>query len=168
MLLLWSNVMFEVYEAVRRNVMFDLSSRCVCVCLCFNFTGLKAGYHGINGQISQIPGLSPVVNSVGEEKARGRRGGVLDSDSDYVKLAKQGGHKGRTILLLCTYSYPSGWIMPFACIYFCLFVFILVQQDSCGTRSHLPLNGVHTNLQTGSAPHQKTAPYRGTVTVDVH
>lgn len=87
--------------------------------LCFNFPGLKAGYHGINGQISQIPGLSPVVGSVAEEKARGRRGGVLDSDSDYVKLAKQGGHKGRAILLPCTYI--SGWIMSFACIFVILY-----------------------------------------------
>ncbi|XP_042281454.1 uncharacterized protein C7orf57 homolog [Thunnus albacares] len=57
-------------------------------------SGMKTGYHGINGQISQIPGLSPTVSSVCEERARGRRGGVLDSDSDYIKLAKQGGHKG--------------------------------------------------------------------------
>ncbi|KAM7407538.1 hypothetical protein PAMA_003316 [Pampus argenteus] len=57
-------------------------------------TGVKTGYDGINGQISQIPGLSPTVSSVCEEKARGRRTVVLDSDSDYVKLAKQGGHKG--------------------------------------------------------------------------
>nr|XP_046260039.1 uncharacterized protein C7orf57 homolog isoform X2 [Scatophagus argus] len=46
------------------------------------------------GQISQIPGLSPNINALPEEKARGRRTGVLESDSDYVKLAKQGGHKG--------------------------------------------------------------------------
>ncbi|KAI3356183.1 hypothetical protein L3Q82_017442, partial [Scortum barcoo] len=49
---------------------------------------------GVNGQISQIPGLSPSISSLPEEKARGRRTGVLESDSDYVKLAKQGGHKG--------------------------------------------------------------------------
>ncbi|KAL3056461.1 hypothetical protein OYC64_019035 [Pagothenia borchgrevinki] len=47
----------------------------------------------INGQISQIPGLSP-ISSVAEEKVRGRRAGVRESDSDYIKLAKQGGHKG--------------------------------------------------------------------------
>ncbi|XP_044072479.1 uncharacterized protein C7orf57-like [Siniperca chuatsi] len=54
----------------------------------------KAGYDGINAQISQIPGLSPTISSLPEERARGRRAGVLESDSDYVKLAKQGGHKG--------------------------------------------------------------------------
>ncbi|XP_034088321.1 uncharacterized protein C7orf57-like [Gymnodraco acuticeps] len=47
----------------------------------------------INGQISQIPGLSP-ISSVAEEKVRGRRAGVRESDSDYIKLAKQGGQKG--------------------------------------------------------------------------
>ncbi|XP_041807006.1 uncharacterized protein C7orf57 homolog [Chelmon rostratus] len=49
---------------------------------------------GINGQISQIPGLSQTINALPEERSRGRRVGVLESDSDYVKLAKQGGHKG--------------------------------------------------------------------------
>ncbi|KAK9537548.1 hypothetical protein VZT92_005154 [Zoarces viviparus] len=28
-----------------------------------------------------------------EERARGRRSGVLESDSDFVKISKQGGHK---------------------------------------------------------------------------
>uniref|UniRef100_A0A8C6PZS8 Uncharacterized protein n=1 Tax=Nothobranchius furzeri TaxID=105023 RepID=A0A8C6PZS8_NOTFU len=49
---------------------------------------------GSDGHISQIPGLSPTIRSLPEEKARGRRVGVQESDSDYVKLAKQGGHKG--------------------------------------------------------------------------
>ncbi|XP_070832096.1 uncharacterized protein C7orf57-like isoform X2 [Chaetodon trifascialis] len=49
---------------------------------------------GINGQISQIPGLSPTINALPKERAQGRRVGVLESDSDYIKLAKQGGHKG--------------------------------------------------------------------------
>ncbi|KAF1382491.1 hypothetical protein PFLUV_G00144340 [Perca fluviatilis] len=53
-----------------------------------------SGYQGIDGQISQIPGLSPTISTLPEERARGRRAGVLESDSDYVKLAKQGGHKG--------------------------------------------------------------------------
>ncbi|XP_013872141.1 uncharacterized protein C7orf57 [Austrofundulus limnaeus] len=47
-----------------------------------------------DGHISQIPGLSPSVISHPEEKARGKRVTVQESDSDYVKLAKQGGHKG--------------------------------------------------------------------------
>ncbi|KAM3608208.1 uncharacterized protein V6R79_021067 [Siganus canaliculatus] len=54
----------------------------------------KSGLHGVNGQISQIPGLSPSIKDHPEERARGRRVAVLESDSDYVKLAKQGGHKG--------------------------------------------------------------------------
>ncbi|XP_071328689.1 uncharacterized protein C7orf57 homolog [Trachinotus anak] len=57
-------------------------------------SGVKTGYNAINGHISQIPGLSPTIATLPEEKARGRRVGVLESDSDYVKLAKQGGHKG--------------------------------------------------------------------------
>ncbi|XP_026232430.1 uncharacterized protein C7orf57-like [Anabas testudineus] len=56
--------------------------------------GAKTGYQAINGHISQIPGLSPTIGSLPEGKGRGRRVGVLESDSDYVKLAKQGGHKG--------------------------------------------------------------------------
>ncbi|XP_054615095.1 uncharacterized protein C7orf57 homolog isoform X2 [Dunckerocampus dactyliophorus] len=56
--------------------------------------GAKKAYHGIKGQISQIPGLSPVVSAVGPEKSIGKRVGVLDSDSEYIKLAKQGGRKG--------------------------------------------------------------------------
>ena len=59
-------------------------------------TGLKTGYQSTNGPTSQIPGLSTEADSLPEEKARGRRVGVLESDSDYVKLAKQGGQKGRT------------------------------------------------------------------------
>nr|ACQ58177.1 C7orf57 [Anoplopoma fimbria] len=57
-------------------------------------SGGKPGYQGSNGQISQIPGLSPAISSLPDEQARGRRAGVMDSDSDYIKLAKQGGHKG--------------------------------------------------------------------------
>ncbi|XP_034549082.1 uncharacterized protein C7orf57 homolog isoform X2 [Notolabrus celidotus] len=47
-----------------------------------------------NGHISQIPGLSPSISSLTKEKIRGRRRGVNESDSDFIKLAKQGGHKG--------------------------------------------------------------------------
>ncbi|XP_022596832.1 uncharacterized protein C7orf57-like isoform X1 [Seriola dumerili] len=57
-------------------------------------SGVKTGYNAINSHISQIPGLSPTISTLTEEKTRGRRAGVLESDSDYVKLAKQGGHKG--------------------------------------------------------------------------
>ncbi|XP_014187865.1 uncharacterized protein C7orf57 homolog isoform X1 [Haplochromis burtoni] len=74
--------------------------------------GVKTGYHTSNGHISQIPGLSPTTNTLPEERIRGRRVGVLESDSDYVKLAKQGGHKG----LLCheesVISKPSSYKPP--------------------------------------------------------
>ncbi|MED6288282.1 hypothetical protein CHARACLAT_025012 [Characodon lateralis] len=60
-------------------------------------SGVRTGYKTVDGHISQIPGLSPTISSPTEEKLRGRRVAVLESDSDYVKLAKQGGHKG----LLC-------------------------------------------------------------------
>ncbi|XP_029314512.1 uncharacterized protein C7orf57-like [Cottoperca gobio] len=71
------------------------------------------GYQDINGQISQIPGLS-TISTLPEERARGRRAGVLHSDSDYVKLAKQGGHKGllwheQTITSTPDYYKPPGW-----------------------------------------------------------
>ncbi|XP_075896322.1 uncharacterized protein C7orf57-like isoform X2 [Nelusetta ayraudi] len=42
--------------------------------------------------ISQIPGLSPTIEA--EDRAHSQRGRIHDSDSDYIKLAKQGGHKG--------------------------------------------------------------------------
>ncbi|XP_061906597.1 uncharacterized protein C7orf57 homolog isoform X1 [Entelurus aequoreus] len=54
----------------------------------------KKAHQGVKGQISQIPGLSPIVNTGEDKKNIGKRVGVLDSDSDYIKLAKQGGHKG--------------------------------------------------------------------------
>ncbi|XP_046903748.1 uncharacterized protein C7orf57 homolog isoform X4 [Hypomesus transpacificus] len=63
--------------------------------------GIKTGYNaddGVNGTssgpTSQIPGLSQDANNGPEERSRGRRVGVMDSDSVYVKLAKQGGQKG--------------------------------------------------------------------------
>ncbi|XP_012729524.2 uncharacterized protein C7orf57 homolog isoform X1 [Fundulus heteroclitus] len=56
-------------------------------------SGVRTGYKTQDGHISQIPGLSPTISPPHEEKLRGRRAAVLDGDSDYVKLAKQGGHK---------------------------------------------------------------------------
>ncbi|KAJ3592594.1 hypothetical protein NHX12_007721 [Muraenolepis orangiensis] len=55
--------------------------------------GLKTGYQGSS---SQNLGLSCSSSADGapEERGRGRRVGVLESDSDYVKLAKRGGQKG--------------------------------------------------------------------------
>ncbi|XP_068591086.1 uncharacterized protein C7orf57 homolog isoform X2 [Cebidichthys violaceus] len=66
----------------------------VVTCTDLPSTAVKPGYQGINCQISQIPGLSQTISTVPDERARGRRAGVLESDSDYVKLSKQGGHKG--------------------------------------------------------------------------
>ncbi|KAM9709142.1 uncharacterized protein C7orf57 homolog [Menidia menidia] len=57
-------------------------------------SGVKTGYLTLDGHISQIPGLSPTICKPPEEKVRGRRAAILESDSDYVKLAKGGGHKG--------------------------------------------------------------------------
>ncbi|XP_051913865.1 uncharacterized protein C7orf57 homolog [Hippocampus zosterae] len=59
--------------------------------------GIKPGAAatGVTGPTSQIPGLSQTADQSTEvERMSGRRVGVFESDSDYVKLAKQGGHKG--------------------------------------------------------------------------
>ncbi|XP_030285342.1 uncharacterized protein C7orf57 homolog [Sparus aurata] len=80
-------------------------------------SGVNTGYVGINGHISQIPGLSPTICTPPEERARGRRAGVLESDTDYVKLAKQGGHKGllwheeAITSKACPYQ-PPDWFCP--------------------------------------------------------
>ncbi|XP_023695894.1 uncharacterized protein C7orf57-like [Paramormyrops kingsleyae] len=50
--------------------------------------------NGSRGPTSQIPGLSHNVEAGPEERTRGRRVGIFETDSDYVKLAKQGGQKG--------------------------------------------------------------------------
>ncbi|XP_076011350.1 uncharacterized protein C7orf57 homolog [Genypterus blacodes] len=59
--------------------------------------GIKTGAAptGVTGPTSQIPGLSQSVDeSAPVERISGRRVGIFATDSDYVKLAKQGGHKG--------------------------------------------------------------------------
>ncbi|XP_060774649.1 uncharacterized protein C7orf57 homolog [Neoarius graeffei] len=59
--------------------------------------GMKASIpcsNGATGPASQIPGLSQSANTAPVEKSKGRRVGIQATDSDYVKLAKQGGHKG--------------------------------------------------------------------------
>lgn len=53
--------------------------------------------NGAAGPASQIPGLSQTANITPEERTKGRRVGVQASDSDYVKLAKQGGQKGKCV-----------------------------------------------------------------------
>lgn len=123
------------------------------MCLYTKTAGVKTGYHTKNGHISQIPGLSPTTSTLPEERIRGRRVGVLDSDSDYVKLAKQGGHKGKAILFPYISMFSSCCMITATNI--CFFL-IPVQQDFCGTRNQLFLNPVHTNLQIGLALNQET------------
>lgn len=53
-----------------------------------------ASTNGIEGPASQIPGLSHCADGAPEEARPGRRVGIFETDSDYVKLAKQGGQKG--------------------------------------------------------------------------
>ncbi|XP_066521176.1 uncharacterized protein C7orf57 homolog [Hoplias malabaricus] len=50
--------------------------------------------NGATGPTSQIPGLSQTAIVGPEERTKGRRVGIQATDSDYVKLAKQGGHRG--------------------------------------------------------------------------
>ncbi|XP_068575757.1 uncharacterized protein C7orf57 homolog [Cebidichthys violaceus] len=50
---------------------------------------------GATGPTSQIPGLSQTADETSPvERNSGRRVGIFESDSEYVKLAKGGGHKG--------------------------------------------------------------------------
>ncbi|XP_041834613.1 uncharacterized protein C7orf57 homolog isoform X2 [Melanotaenia boesemani] len=59
--------------------------------------GIKPGavQSGVTGPTSQIPGLSQSADeSAPVERISGRRVGIFETDSEYVKLAKQGGHKG--------------------------------------------------------------------------
>uniref|UniRef100_A0AAQ4RHB9 Uncharacterized protein n=1 Tax=Gasterosteus aculeatus aculeatus TaxID=481459 RepID=A0AAQ4RHB9_GASAC len=50
---------------------------------------------GATGPNSQIPGLSQTADETSPvERTSGRRVGIFASDSEYVKLAKGGGHKG--------------------------------------------------------------------------
>ncbi|XP_051283637.1 uncharacterized protein C7orf57 homolog isoform X2 [Dicentrarchus labrax] len=59
--------------------------------------GIKTGVvnTGVTGPTSQIPGLSQSADeSTPAERVSGRRVGIFATDSDYVKLAKGGGHKG--------------------------------------------------------------------------
>lgn len=57
-------------------------------------TANLASSNGVVGPSSQIPGLSANAETTLEEKTKGRRVGIQATDSDYVKLAKQGGQKG--------------------------------------------------------------------------
>lgn len=58
-------------------------------------TANLASPNGVVGPSSQIPGLSATADTTPEEKTKGgRRVGIQATDSDYVKLAKQGGQRG--------------------------------------------------------------------------
>ncbi|XP_076579562.1 uncharacterized protein C7orf57 homolog isoform X1 [Chaetodon auriga] len=55
--------------------------------------GIKTGV--VSGPTSQIPGLCQSADqSTPVERTSGRRVGIFETDSEYVKLAKGGGHKG--------------------------------------------------------------------------
>lgn len=59
--------------------------------------GIKPGANtaGVTGPTSQIPGLSQSAETdTPVERISGRRVGIFESDSEYVKLAKGGGHRG--------------------------------------------------------------------------
>uniref|UniRef100_A0A3Q0RZQ9 Uncharacterized protein n=1 Tax=Amphilophus citrinellus TaxID=61819 RepID=A0A3Q0RZQ9_AMPCI len=73
--------------------------------------GIKPGAanSGATGPTSQIPGLcQTATESAPAERISGRRVGIFESDSDYVKLAKQGGHKGKIRHLNKPYN-PPNW-----------------------------------------------------------
>ncbi|KAM8873568.1 uncharacterized protein C7orf57 homolog isoform 1-T1 [Synchiropus picturatus] len=66
-------------------------------CNAVAIAGIKPGaaLAGVTGPTSQIPGLSQTADETSPvERISGRRVGIFETDSDYVKLAKQGGHKG--------------------------------------------------------------------------
>lgn len=103
----------------------------------------------MSGQISQIPGLSPVIPP--EEKTQRQRGIVKESDSEYIKLAKRGGHKGRVSVHTIhpsqsplSESLISARPRSDGC------------QGSCGTRTSPPGKSLRTNLLIGSYLHQST------------
>lgn len=62
-------------------------------------SGIKPGVvnTGVTGPTSQIPGLSQTADesTPAVERISGRRVGIFETDSEYVKLAKGGGHKGK-------------------------------------------------------------------------
>lgn len=66
----------------------------------YDVAGMKTSVpnsNGASGPASQIPGLSQSAETVPTEKSKGRRVGIQATDSDYIKLAKQGGHKGEPL-----------------------------------------------------------------------
>lgn len=62
-----------------------------------DLTAIKPGVNtaGVTGPTSQIPGLSQSAETdTPVERISGRRVGIFESDSEYVKLAKGGGRRG--------------------------------------------------------------------------
>lgn len=72
-------------------------SKCYNLILGVRSTQHEASNGASSGPSSQIPGLSQTADVTPEEKTKGRRVGIQASDSDYVKLAKQGGQKGKCV-----------------------------------------------------------------------
>lgn len=92
----------------------------------FLIEGIKPGVvnSGVTGPTSQIPGLSQSADvSTPAERTSGRRVGIFETDSEYVKLAKSGGHKGKAVMRNLDYipyvlavkrlscHYGSHWIL---------------------------------------------------------
>lgn len=76
------------------------------------FAGIKPGAvtAGVTGPTSQIPGLSQSADvSVPVERTSGRRVGIFETDSDYVKLAKSGGHKGERARMKNSNKVSTSW-----------------------------------------------------------
>lgn len=77
------------------------------------FAGIKTvpvSSSGATGPNSQIPGLSQTADETSPvERTSGRRVGIFASDSEYVKLAKGGGHKGKILefKMWCTRLFGS-------------------------------------------------------------
>lgn len=81
-----------VQNSLERHHLLGVMPRRVIV-----IAGIKPGVvtAGVTGPTSQIPGLSQSADVKSPvERTSGRRVGIFETDSDYVKLAKSGGHKG--------------------------------------------------------------------------
>lgn len=94
------------------------------------FPGIKPGAanSGVTGPTSQIPGLCQTANEISAqvERISGRRVGIFESDSDYVKLAKQGGHKGELSLRFIVSQLNASVGLPAG-----LFLFIIQSEVFC-------------------------------------
>ncbi|XP_035030315.1 uncharacterized protein C7orf57 homolog [Hippoglossus stenolepis] len=75
-------------------------------------SGVTTGYNPMKANISQIPGLSAITSFPHDENAQGRRHIVRDTDSDYVKLAKQGGQKGLLWHEVTVAAKPNAYTPP--------------------------------------------------------